>query len=45
LLRSYADYRMLLYGATLVLVILLRPNGIVPRKYNPVWLMQLLGWK
>jgi branched-chain amino acid transport system permease protein len=45
LLRSYADYRMLLYGATLVLVILLRPNGIVPRKYNPAWLMQSLGWK
>jgi branched-chain amino acid transport system permease protein len=44
-LRGYADYRMLLYGAALVLVILLRPNGIVPRTYNPAWLMRSLGWK
>jgi branched-chain amino acid transport system permease protein len=45
LLRSYSDYRMLLYGAALVLVILLRPNGLVPRRYGPAWLMRRLGWK
>jgi branched-chain amino acid transport system permease protein len=45
LLRSYSDYRLLLYGAALVLVILLRPNGLVPRRYGPAWLMLRLGWK
>jgi branched-chain amino acid transport system permease protein len=45
LLRSYADYRMLLYGAVLVVVILLRPDGLMPRRYNPAWLMRILGWK
>ena len=45
LLRSYSDYRLLLYGAALVLVILLRPNGILPRAYGPAWLMLRLGWK
>jgi branched-chain amino acid transport system permease protein len=45
LLRSYSDYRLFLYGAALVLVILLRPNGLVPRRYGPAWLMLRLGWK
>jgi branched-chain amino acid transport system permease protein len=45
LLRSYSDYRMLFYGAALVLIILLRPNGLVPRRYGPAWLMRCLGWK
>jgi branched-chain amino acid transport system permease protein len=45
LLRTYSDYRLMLYGAALVLVILLRPNGIMPRAYGPAWLMLRLGWK
>jgi branched-chain amino acid transport system permease protein len=45
LLRSYSDYRMLFYGAALVLIILLRPNGLVPRHYGPAWLMARLGWR
>src|SRR6185295_9298672 len=45
LLRSYSDYRMLFYGAALVLIILLRPNGLVPRRYGPAWLMSCLGWR
>ena len=45
LLRSYSDYRMLLYGATLVVIILLRPDGLVPRRYGPAWLMRRLGWQ
>jgi branched-chain amino acid transport system permease protein len=45
ILRNYSDYRMLLYGSALVLVILLRPNGIISRKYSPAWLMYRLGWK
>ena len=32
LLRAYADYRLLLYGLALVLVILARPQGILPRE-------------
>ena len=43
LLRDYAEYRMLLYGLALVLIILLRPNGLVPRRFNPSWLMARLG--
>ena len=45
LLRSYSDYRMLLYGASLVVIILLRPDGLVPRRYGPAWLMRRLGWQ
>jgi len=45
LLRSYSDYRMLFYGGALVLIILLRPNGLVPRRYGPAWLMSRLGWR
>ena len=29
----------------LVLIILLRPNGLVPRRYGPAWLMARLGWR
>jgi hypothetical protein len=29
----------------LVLVILLRPDGLVPRRYGPEWLVRRLGWK
>jgi branched-chain amino acid transport system permease protein len=43
LLRDYADYRMLLYGCSLVMVILLRPRGLVDRRFNPAWLMHRLG--
>jgi len=42
LLRSYADYRMLLYGAALVAVILLRPMGLLPRRFGPGWLVRRL---
>src|SRR5262249_35081154 len=45
LLRSYSDYRLLLYGGALVLVILARPNGLVPRRYGPGWLARRLGWE
>ncbi|MBV8652540.1 MAG: branched-chain amino acid ABC transporter permease, partial [Alphaproteobacteria bacterium] len=43
LLRDYADYRMLLYGCALVTVILVRPRGLVDRRFNPAWLMRRLG--
>jgi branched-chain amino acid transport system permease protein len=36
---------MLLYGGTLVVIILLRPDGLVPRRYGPAWLMRRLGWQ
>lgn len=45
LLRGYSEYRMLLYGCALVLMILLRPGGIVHRRYDPAWLMNKLGWR
>jgi branched-chain amino acid transport system permease protein len=45
LLREYSEYRMLLYGCALVLIILLRPSGIIDRRYNPAWLMRRLGWR
>ncbi|HEX3499468.1 MAG TPA: branched-chain amino acid ABC transporter permease [Stellaceae bacterium] len=45
LLRDYAEYRMLLYGAGLVAVILMRPRGLIDRRYNPAWVMRLLGWR
>jgi branched-chain amino acid transport system permease protein len=45
LLRDYAEYRMLLYGAGLVTVILLRPRGLIDRRYNPAWVMERLGWR
>ncbi|WP_285295700.1 branched-chain amino acid ABC transporter permease [Aureimonas altamirensis] len=43
MLRAYADYRLLLYGLALVMVILSRPQGILPRRYGPSWLMARLG--
>jgi branched-chain amino acid transport system permease protein len=45
LLRDYSEYRMLLYGLALVIVILLRPRGLIDRRYNPAWLIRLLGWR
>ena len=45
LLRSYSEYRMLLYGLALVVVILLRPRGLIDRRYNPAWLIRRLGWR
>ena len=45
LLREYSEYRMLLYGVALVLIILLRPRGLIDRRYDPAWLMRRLGWR
>jgi branched-chain amino acid transport system permease protein len=45
LLREYSEYRMLLYGCALVLMILLRPRGLVDRRYDPAWFMRRLGWR
>ena len=45
LLREYSEYRMLLYGCALVLMILLRPHGLIDRRYDPAWLMRTLGWR
>ncbi|MBV9783241.1 MAG: branched-chain amino acid ABC transporter permease [Acidisphaera sp.] len=42
LLRAYEDYRLLLYGLALVIVILLRPEGLLPRRYGPGWLFARL---
>lgn len=43
LLRAYADYRLLLYGLALVLVILLRPAGLIGRRHGPAWLAARLA--
>ncbi len=45
LLRGYSEYRMLLYGCALVVIILVRPRGLIDRRYNPAWLMRKLGWR
>ena len=45
LLRQYSEYRMLLYGCALVAIILLRPRGLIDRRYDPAWLMRRLGWR
>ena len=45
LLREYSEYRMLLYGCALVVIILLRPRGLIDRRYNPAWLIRKLGWR
>lgn len=42
-LRSWADYRLLLYGIALVAIILSRPRGLISRDYGPSWLMRKLG--
>lgn len=42
-LRAYADYRLLLYGLALVLVILLRPSGLITRQHGPSWLVARLS--
>jgi branched-chain amino acid transport system permease protein len=38
-LRGYNEYRMLLVGLALVLIILLRPRGLLPREYGVAWLV------
>lgn len=45
LLRGYSEYRMFLYGCALVAMILIRPRGLVDRRYNPAWVIGLLGWR
>lgn len=42
LLRDYADYRQLLFGIALVIVILVRPMGLISRNYGPAWLVRKL---
>jgi branched-chain amino acid transport system permease protein len=42
LLRDYADYRQLLFGIALVIVILIRPMGLISRNYGPAWLVRKL---
>ena len=41
LLRDVAQYRMMALGFTLAVIILLRPQGLVPRSFGPV---RLLRW-
>ncbi|WP_246702540.1 branched-chain amino acid ABC transporter permease [Starkeya sp. ORNL1] len=43
LLRAYADYRLLLYGMALVMIILARPRGLISRDFGPSWLVRKLG--
>ena len=43
LLRGYVDYRQLLYGIALVLMILARPMGLIRRDYGPGWLARKLA--
>jgi branched-chain amino acid transport system permease protein len=45
MLREYAEYRMLLYGCALVVMILARPSGIVERRHNLAWVMRTLGFR
>lgn len=42
MLRDYDEMRMLIVGFLLVAIILLRPHGLVPRKYGFAWLMEWL---
>ena len=42
LLRAYADYRQLLFGAALVLIVLARPMGLIRREYGPSWFARKL---
>jgi branched-chain amino acid transport system permease protein len=41
LLRGVAQYRMMAFGFSLAAIILLRPQGLVPRSFGPV---RLLRW-
>ena len=43
LLRAWSDYRLLLYGMALVLIILMRPSGLLDRRFGPSWLVRRLG--
>jgi hypothetical protein len=36
---------MLLYGIGLVAVILLRPRGLIDRRFNPAWIIERMGWR
>jgi ABC-type branched-subunit amino acid transport system permease subunit len=36
---------MFFYGCAMVLIILLRPRGLIDRRYNPAWIMRKLGWR
>ena len=42
-LRAYAEYRQLLFGIALVLIILARPMGLIRREYGPSWLARKLA--
>ncbi len=42
LLRGYAEYRQLLFGVALVVIILARPMGLIRRDYGPGWLLDRL---
>jgi len=43
LLRAYSEYRQLLFGIALVLIILARPMGLIRREYGPSWLARKLA--
>lgn len=45
LLREYAQYRMLIFGSALVIVILMRPGGIVPARWSPDAVLRRLVWR
>jgi branched-chain amino acid transport system permease protein len=44
-LRDYAQYSVLFFGIALVATVLLRPRGVIGRRYNPAWVMRKLGWR
>ena len=44
-LRGYAEYRMLLMGVAMMLLIVLRPRGLVPEYLTPGYLLRRLIWK
>jgi branched-chain amino acid transport system permease protein len=43
LLREFAEYRLLVYGAVLVLMMLKRPEGLVPEARRKLELHELAG--
>jgi branched-chain amino acid transport system permease protein len=45
LLRQYQDYRMLLFGCLLVGMMILRPEGLLPRRFGIIWLLERTGWR
>jgi branched-chain amino acid transport system permease protein len=44
-LRGYSEYRMLLMGVAMMLLIVLRPRGLVPEHLTPGYLLRRLIWK